>query len=306
MSRLGRILIVGAKGQLGRDLRRSFADAGDLLCWDRRHVDLTRESQVREMVRAAKPDLILNAAAYTAVDRAESEPDLAMAINDRAPHVLAEEARRRDITLVHYSTDYVFDGTKRGPWVETDQPNPLNVYGRTKLAGEEAVRQTGGKHLIFRTSWVYGPHGSNFMLTMLRLGRQHERLNVVNDQIGAPTNSIELADATRSIVEGVITNNFGAVTNWCGMYHMTCSGSTSWYGFAQEIFAKTEASLNGRRPEVCPIPSTDFPTPATRPMNSLLSNKKLEDCFGVRLLPWQVALETLVKQMGRLQFQAAK
>lgn len=191
MSSLGRILIVGAKGQVGRELKRSFTNAGNLLCWDRESVDLARDGQVREMVRSAEPDLILNAAAYTAVDRAEAE--LAMAINAQAPRVLAEEASRRNIPLVHYSTDYIFDGTKPGPWLEMDRPNPLNVYGASKLAGEDAIQQVGGKYLIFRTSWVYGPHGNNFLLTMLRLGRERDRLNIVNDQIGAPTTSIELS-----------------------------------------------------------------------------------------------------------------
>ena len=186
MSSLGRILIVGAAGQVGRELQRCFAGTGELICRDRESVDLAVEDEVRELVRSTSPDLILNAAAYTAVDRAESEPEVAMAINAAAPRVLAEEAHRRDILLVHYSTDYVFDGSKHGPWLETDQPNPLNVYGASKLAGEEAIRQVDGKYLIFRTSWVYGPDGNNFLFTMLRLGRERERLTIVDDQIGEP------------------------------------------------------------------------------------------------------------------------
>ena len=235
MSSQWRILIVGAYGQVGRELQRSFADAGEIISRDRDTVDLAVPDQVRTMVRDAAPDIILNAAAYTAVDRAESEPEAAMAVNARASGILAEEALRAGALLVHYSTDYVFDGSKAGPWVETDRPNPLNVYGASKLAGEEAIQQVGGKYLIFRTSWVYGPHGQNFLLTMLRLGRERESLQIVDDQIGAPTTSIELADATRTIVSGVLAGQFGAPASWAGLYHMTCGGSVSWCGFARAI-----------------------------------------------------------------------
>ncbi|MFP5237362.1 MAG: dTDP-4-dehydrorhamnose reductase [Acidobacteriota bacterium] len=298
MSHFGRILIVGAAGQVGRELQRSFAGTGEILCRDRESVDLAVEDQVRSLVREAQPDLILNAAAYTAVDRAESEPDLAFAINATAPRVLAEEAKKREILLVHYSTDYVFDGSKQGPWVETDQPNPLNTYGKSKLAGEEALRAVGGKYLTFRTSWVYGPHGNNFLLTMLRLGRERDRLNIVGDQIGAPTTSIELADATRSIVQAVLSGHHGAPEEWAGLYHMTCSGSTSWYGFAQEIFATAASVLNGRSPELHSITSDQYPTAALRPMNSVLSNEKLKATFGVELAPWEEALRSTASQLA--------
>ncbi len=203
-----RILIVGNAGQLGRELEKIFAGFGPIVAVDRESVDLADAAQTRELVRRAAPDIILNAAAYTAVDRAETERDLAYAINEQAPRVLAEEALLRNALFVHYSTDYVFDGSKSSPWVETDAPNPLNVYGASKLAGERAVEGVGGKFLIFRTSWVYGPHGNNFLLTMLRLARERDRLSIVDDQIGGPTTSIELARATHLIVTGILAGQF--------------------------------------------------------------------------------------------------
>jgi dTDP-4-dehydrorhamnose reductase len=297
MSGLGRILIVGSAGQLGRELQRSFSSDGELICVDRDEVDIANPDQVRNLVQTVAPDLILNAAAYTAVDKAESEREVATAINAVAPRILAEEARRRDILLVHYSTDYIFDGSKESPWLETDQPNPLNVYGASKLAGEQAIAAVGGKHLIFRTSWVYGPHGNNFLLTMLRLGRERDRLTIVDDQTGGPTTSIALADATRAIVDGVLAGSFGSVEDWAGLYHMTCSGTTTWAGFARAIFTRAGSLLADRTPEVIPIESKDYPTPATRPLYSVLSNEKLAAQFGVRLPPWQAALDATLQQL---------
>ncbi len=293
-----RILIIGYAGQVGAELQRSFSDAGEIICHDRDTVDLAVPEQVRAMVRRAVPEIILNAAAYTAVDRAESEPEAAMAVNARAPGILAEEALRSGALLVHYSTDYVFDGSKAGPWIETDTPSPLNVYGASKLAGEEAVQQAGGKYLIFRTSWVYGPHGNNFLLTMLRLGRERESLDIVDDQFGAPTSSIELAGATSAIVSGVLAGRFGSTGNWAGLYHMTCSGSTSWCGFARAIFARVDSLLHGKVPAVRPIPSAEYSTPAERPRNSVLSNEKLHSRFGVRLAPWETALDAVLTRLG--------
>ncbi len=298
MSERPRILIVGAGGQVGVELQRSFADYGEIICRDRDTVDLALPDQVRAMVRDAAPEIILNAAAYTAVDRAESAPDVAMAVNAQAPAILAEEALCTGALLVHYSTDYVFDGSKTSPWVETDKTNPLNVYGASKLAGEEAIQKVGGKYLIFRTSWVFGPHGQNYLLTMLRLGRERDSLNIVDDQIGAPTTSIELADATRSIVGGVLGGQFGTAPNWAGLYHMTCSGSVSWCGFARAIFARAQALLDGRMPVVNPISSTEYPTPAKRPQNSCLSNEKLDARFAVRLAPWDTALDEALRRLA--------
>ena len=291
MSRAGRILILGSTGQLGRELQRSFSGYGEVIARGRETVDFSGEDQLRSAVRTASPDVILNAAAYTAVDRAESEPDLAMAVNGHAPGVLAEEANRLGALFVHYSTDYVFDGTKAGAWEETDAPNPLNVYGASKLAGERAVEQVGRKHLIFRTSWVYGPHGKNFLLTMLRLGKERDLLKVVDDQVGAPTTSIALADATRSIVASIFEGRCGSAESWAGVYHMTCGGSVSWRGFADAIFMRAQNLLGGRRPATAPIPTSEYPTPARRPQNSVLSNKKLNAAFGVQLPSWGDALD---------------
>jgi dTDP-4-dehydrorhamnose reductase len=264
----------------------------------RESADLADPDQICDLVRRVRPAVILNAAAYTAVDRAESEPERAMAINALAPRILADEALRSDALLVHYSTDYVFDGQKSGPWTEEDAPAPLNVYGASKLAGEQAIRESGARHLIFRTSWVYGVHGSNFLLTMLRLGRQRGRISVVDDQSGAPTSSIELARVTRQIVDGALAGQFGGPEVWAGLYHMTCAGSTSWCGFAQAIFARAGKLLEDKSPLVIPISSVDYPAPAARPRNSVLSNARLEARFGVRLVPWQTALNAVIEKLG--------
>lgn len=298
MSSQQRVLIVGNAGQVGVELQRSFAGFGEIIGVDRESVDLADAKQVRALVRRIEPTIILNAAAYTAVDRAESELELAQAINDEAPRILAEEALRTDALLVHYSTDYVFDGTKQGPWTEQDTPAPLSVYGATKLDGEEAILQTGGKVLIFRTSWVYGPHGSNFLLTMLRLARQRDSLSIVSDQIGSPTTSIELARATHAVVSGVMAGQFGKSEDWAGLYHMTCSGSVSWCGFAQAIFARAGKLLDGKVPVVTPITSAEYPTAAKRPQNSVLSNAKLDARFGVKLASWEAALDTVIEALG--------
>ncbi len=296
-----RVLITGAGGQVGRELLRSFEGTAEVFACDRHTLDLSAPDQIRNKVRSAAPDIIINAGAYTAVDRAESEKELATAINARAPGILAEEALRTGALFVHYSTDYVFDGSKSGPWTETDETNPLNAYGATKLAGEEAIRQVGGRYLIFRTSWVYGPEGKNFVLTMLRLGRERDSLNVVDDQIGAPTSSIELASATRKIVTGILAEQFGPPAEWAGLYHMTCFGSVSWCGFARAIFLQGPQMLDGKSPKVNPIPSSEFPTPAKRPQNSVLSNEKLYERFGIRLSPWESALDEVLKAIATQQ-----
>lgn len=292
-----RLLILGSSGQVGVELQRRMADAGEIIVLGRDTVDLARPEQMRGIVRSARPDVILNAAAYTAVDRAESEPDLARSINAVAPGVLAEEALRLGALLVHYSTDYVFDGSKTGSWLETDATNPLNVYGATKLAGEQAIQQVGGRFLIFRTSWVYGSHGKNFLLTMLRLGRERERLSIVDDQIGAPTTSSELAKATRDIVMSVLRENADSTAGWSGVYHMTCSGSVSWCGFARAIFARAGVLLDGKKPEVAPISSNEYPTPARRPRNSVMSNEKVNAQFGVSLASWESALDHAMESL---------
>jgi dTDP-4-dehydrorhamnose reductase len=292
-----RVLILGSAGQVGWELQRSFGDAAEVFACDRDMVDLTVPEQLRKIVRETKPDVILNAAAYTAVDRAESEPEIAMAINATVPQLLAQESLRTGALLVHYSTDYVFDGTKSSPWVETDGVHPLNVYGASKLAGERAIAEAGGKFLIFRTSWVYGPRGNNFLLTMLRLGREREVLRIVDDQIGAPTSSIDLARATRIVVDEVLDGRAGTADTWAGVYHMTSGGSVSWCGFATSIFERGSSLLEGKTPKVQPIPTSDYPTPAKRPRNSVLSNEKMAARFDVRLPVWNVALDEVLRRL---------
>jgi dTDP-4-dehydrorhamnose reductase len=290
-----RILILGKSGQLGSELARIFADFGVVVAVGRESVDLADAAQLRAVVRAASPDVILNAAAYTAVDRAETESDLALAVNAHAPCILAEEARHRNALLVHYSTDYVFDGRKSEPWTETDKPLPLNIYGASKLAGEQAIQEIGGNYLIFRTSWVYGPRGNNFLFTMLRLARERTALSIVDDQIGAPTTSIELARATRGLVAGLLADRFGSLQECSGICHMTCAGSTSWFGFAQAIFARSSTLLGVQAPELVRIATKDYPTPATRPLNSVLSNARLHARFAVQLAPWESALQEVME-----------
>ena len=297
MSERPRVLLIGGSGQLGLELQRSFAGTNPLVAVDREVVDLTVPDQIRSVVERVKPDVILNAAAFTAVDRAESQPEIAAAVNARAPRILAEEALRIGALVVHYSTDYVFDGSKEGPWTEDDAPAPLSEYGRTKLAGEEAIRQVGGHFLIFRTSWVHGPHGENFLQTMLRLGRERDELSVVDDQFGAPTTSLELARVTREVVGGVLAGKFGKTEEWAGLYHMTCGGQTTWCGFARAIFARAGELLGGRTPEVKAIPTTAYPTPAKRPRNSVLSNVRLQERFGIGLKTWEEALDEVLGQM---------
>src|ERR1700761_1245299 len=269
MSQAQKILILGAGGQVGTELQRSFANAGEVIALSRETADLSRPEELRSLIRQLHPDVILNAAAYTAVDRAESEPELALTINGEAPRILAEEAASLNALLVHYSTDYVFDGSKRSPWEEADETNPLNVYGRTKLAGERAIQEVGGRYLIFRTSWVYGPHGRNFLLTMLKLGRERDQLRIVDDQFGAPTSSSAIADATRKSVDPALSGTVGTGAQWSGIYHLTCGGETTWCRFAQAIFAQQHASY--KSPEVVAISSSEFPTAAVRPKNSVLS-----------------------------------
>jgi dTDP-4-dehydrorhamnose reductase len=243
--------------------------------FDRFGLDLADTPPLVATVRALQPAVIVNAAAYTAVDKAEAERDMAFAVNATAPRVLAEEAKRIGALLVHYSTDYVFDGEKASPYVEDDAPRPTSVYGESKLAGEQAILKSGCRHLILRTSWVYGPRGKNFYLTMLRLAKERPELRVVDDQVGAPTSSLEIARATATLL------GKGAR----GLYHMTAAGETSWCGFARAIFAAA-----GIATPVVPIPTADYPTPARRPRNSRLDCSRLRADFGVALAPWEEAL----------------
>jgi len=288
-----RILLVGRIGQVGWELRRTLAPMARLTAVDFPQIDLTKPDSIRQAVRAARPRIIINAAAYTAVDKAESEPDLALQINGRAPGVLAEEAKKLGALLVHYSTDYIFDGAKREGYVETDKPNPAGAYGRSKLAGDEAVQAAGGAHLVFRLCWVYGARGQNFMLTMMRLARERETLRVVNDQTGCPTWSRMIAETTALALKLTLAaRDWNAFT---GVYHLAASGATSWHGFAQAIVELMPPE--GRKCSVVEAISTaEYPLPAKRPAYSVLDCGKLERTFGLRLPHWKDSLEQVFEK----------
>ncbi|MDO9268974.1 MAG: dTDP-4-dehydrorhamnose reductase [Methylobacter sp.] len=283
-----RILLTGANGQVGWELRRTLSCLGEVVALDSKALNLAGADAVRQKVREIAPVIIVNPAAHTAVDKAEIEAELARAVNAIAPGVLAEEAARIDALLVHYSTDYVFNGSGTTPWREDDACEPLNVYGTTKLEGERAIQASGCRHLIFRTSWVYGARGSNFLLTMRRLMRERPELKIVADQIGAPTWCRDLAEATALVLSQLRDANQTAP--W-GVYHMTNGGETSWLGFAEAIQA-----LGDTHARLLPIPSSDYPTPAQRPLNSRLNNDRLEQAFGLRLQDWRAALALCVDE----------
>jgi dTDP-4-dehydrorhamnose reductase len=282
------ILLTGVNGQVGFELARSLQGLGQVAALDRGALDLGDPDQIRRVVRDLRPALIVNPAAYTAVDKAETDVDAAMRINAEAPGVLAEEAKRLGAALVHYSTDYVFDGSKDGTYVEDDTVNPQNVYGKSKLAGEQAIAASGCDHLIFRTSWVYGLRGKNFLLTMLKLGAERPELRVVADQIGAPTWSATIATATAHVLaQSLASGSTGWWREHAGIYHLTAAGATSWHGFAQAIF---DIALGESGPKVLPIPAADYLVPAKRPANSRMSHDKLAEHFGLRLPAWDEAL----------------
>ncbi|HNQ04102.1 MAG TPA: dTDP-4-dehydrorhamnose reductase [Thiobacillaceae bacterium] len=284
-----RILLTGANGQVGWELHRTLATLGQVVAMDSRAMDLADPDAIRRALAEVRPRLIVNPAAYTAVDQAEREPDLARKVNAEAPGILAEAAAKSGALLVHYSTDYVFGGGGISPWKENDPTAPVNVYGATKLAGEQAIIASGCHHLIFRTSWVYGARGTNFLLTMRRLVRERPELKIVDDQVGAPTWCRGLAEATAQVLAQLASPLRGAdrPEPW-GVYHMTNAGETSWYGFAQAILDWEGLAAP---PRLLPIPSTDYPTPAHRPLNSRLDNGKLARVFGLRLPPWRDALK---------------
>ena len=295
-----RILLTGATGQVGRELLPALAPLGELVATARSRapgtadwavLDVTDVEALRKTVRDLQPDVIVNAAAYTAVDRAESEPNEALAANGIAPGVLADEARRIDAWLVHYSTDYVFDGRGARPWREEDAPAPLSVYGKTKLAGEEAIRASGARHLILRISWIYAAHGKNFVTTMLRLAAEKTELRVVDDQIGAPTPASLVAAATAHVLRTANGSPGALAANRGGIIHLACAGETSWRGFAEEIFRLARvAGLPLAVKHVAPITTAEYPTPARRPLNSRLDCARAAARFGLRLSDWREAL----------------
>lgn len=293
------ILLIGKNGQVGWELERLLGSLGPLVSLDVPDIDLADPESIRSVVRAQRPRLVVNAAAYTAVDKAEEERELAMAVNGVAPGLLAEEMKRSGGALVHYSTDYVFDGEKSAPYREDDRPNPVNEYGRTKLAGEEAVRAVAAPHLIFRTSWVYGARGQNFLLTMLRLFRQREELRIVADQIGAPTWSRLIAEVTVQVLRcsGAVGDP-SALPRTDGLYHLTAGGATSWYGFAESIRELDPARETQLVRRLVPISTGEFPTWARRPRNSRLDCSHFCRTFGISLPRWDDSLGQVMGQIA--------
>ena len=295
-----KILLLGKNGQVGWELQRSLSALGELVALDRHGAaglsgDLSQPDALAATVRAVRPDVIVNAAAHTAVDKAESEPELATLLNATAPGVLAREAAALGAWLIHYSTDYVFDGSGDQPRTEQATTAPLSVYGRTKLEGEEQIRQSGCRHLVFRTSWVYGARGGNFAKTMLRLAAERDRLTVIGDQIGAPTGADLIADVTaHALRDAARRDDVG------GTYHLVAGGETSWHGYACHVIEWARA--RGRPVKVAPeaierVPTTAFPTPAARPRNSRLATQKLQQTFGLALPAWQVGVDRLLAEL---------
>jgi len=294
-----KILLLGKNGQVGWELQRSLAPLGEVIALDRHSQDLCGDLSdlqgLARTVQTVRPDLIVNAAAHTAVDKAESEPELARTLNALAPAVLAQEAHKLGAWLVHYSTDYVFDGSGNRPWIEADTPAPLSVYGQTKLEGEQNIQAACGKHLIFRTSWVYAARGANFAKTMLRLAQERERLTVIDDQFGAPTGAELIADITAHAIHHLLQRPQDA-----GLYHLAASGETTWNKYAKHVIAQAGLSHIATKiiaNEVAPVPSSAFPTPARRPHNSRLDTTRLQSAFGLRLPPWQYGVDRMLAEI---------
>lgn len=296
-----KLLLLGKNGQVGWELQRSLAPLGELLALDRHSArycgDLSKPQELAQTVLAYKPDIIVNAAAHTAVDKAESEPDLARCLNTDAPAALAKAATQVGAWLVHYSTDYVFDGSGSHARLEDEGTGPLSVYGQTKLDGEQAIAASGCKHLIFRTSWVYAALGGNFAKTMLRLAQESDKLTVINDQHGVPTGADLIADVTAHALRQVQAAQNSAMT---GVYHLVASGETTWHGYASHVIEEAKRispALGWQVAEVAPVPTSAFPTPATRPLNSRLSTAKLQQAFGLVLPPWQQGVDRMLKEI---------
>jgi dTDP-4-dehydrorhamnose reductase len=290
--KIPKILIFGRVGQVGWELRHKLACLGPITSAGSPDIDFSRPDTIRDAIRAVQPSVIVNAAAYTAVDKAEAAPETAWAINAAGPGIIAEEAQRLGALMIHYSTDYVYDGSKQSPWVETDAPNPLNVYGKSKLAGDQAIAAVGGDYLILRTSWVYGARGGNFLLTMLRLAKERSELRIVDDQTGSPTTSESIAQATAQILAQVTRPGHG-LDGRSGVYHLTSSGQTTWFGFAKQFLSKQPVC-----PTLTPIPSSEYPVPAKRPVNSVLSCQRLAETFGVRMPSWESSLDLVLEALA--------
>lgn len=293
-----KILLTGKSGQVGWELNRSLLPLGEVVALDRSQADLSKPEELRPLVRSIKPDVIVNAAAYTAVDKAESEEELATTINGVSPGVLAEEASNIGALLVHYSTDYVFDGSKNSPYLENDVPNPLNAYGRSKLSGEQAIHSTGANYLIFRTSWVYASRGQNFLRTIIRLSKERESLRVVADQIGIPTWARLIAETTAHCLKQSLEEMRNR-TFQSGLYNLTSSGETSWFGFSNSIveIAHIESVEGLIIKGIEPISTSEYPTAAKRPLNSRLSIEKLQCKFNLKMPQWLHALQLCMEEI---------
>lgn len=294
-----KILLLGKNGQVGWELQRSLAPLGEVLALDRHSTDfcgdLSQPERLAQTVRDWRPDVVVNAAAHTAVDKAESEPELARCLNATAPAALAQAAAEVGAWLVHYSTDYVFNGQGDQPWQESSPTGPLSVYGQTKLEGEQHIAASGCKHLIFRTSWVYAARGGNFAKTMLRLAGERERLTVIDDQHGAPTGADLIADVTAHAIRSVLQK-----PELGGVYHLVASGETTWHGYASHVIAQArhiQPEQGLKVTEIAPVPTTAFPTPAQRPLNSRLSTHKLQQAFGLVLPPWQQGVNRMLAEI---------
>ena len=285
-----KILLAGKNGQVGWELNRSLSKLGTVFAMGREDMDLSKPETLRPVIQDIRPDIIINAAAYTAVDKAESEPDIAMTVNGIAPGMIAKEAKKIGATVIHYSTDYVFDGKATSPYKEENPTYPLSVYGNSKLAGEQAVIQAGIPHIIFRTSWVYSLRGSNFLITMQKLAQTRKQIKVVDDQTGAPTSARAIGESTAHILgQGLKAGTTkSSIFSHPGVFHMSCGGETNWFGFAKIIFRLSGLSEGT---EVIPISTSEYPTPAARPKYSLLSNKRLKQVFHHQMPPWQDALQ---------------
>ena len=293
-----KIFLTGKNGQVGWELHRTLLHLGKIITFDRNALDLSDPETLRKTLNEVKPDIIVNAAAYTAVDKAEEEESLAMTINGDAPAVMAEEAKKLGALLVHYSTDYVFSGEKDGAYTENDAPCPLNAYGRSKLAGEQLIQQSGCDYLIFRTSWVYASRGANFLLTMLRLAQERDSLSIVGDQYGSPTWARHIAGTTSHCIGHAI--NRRSSDDFCsGLFHLTSSGSTSWHGFSETIIemAVERLGLELSVSNICAIPTVEYPTPAERPKNSCLSSIKIEKEFKLTMPDWKECLDLCIEGM---------
>ena len=296
-----RILLFGANGQVGWELQRSLSPLGEILACDLNNVDLENQSALKALILDYKPTVIVNAAAHTAVDKAESEPEKAKRINADAVEIMASEAKKLNAWLIHYSTDYVYDGTKANTesYIETDTTNPQSVYGKTKLQGEESIRKSECKHLIFRTSWVYAAHGNNFIKTMIRLAKEKDELKIIADQTGAPTSAELIADITALCLHQLFHNNHNN-EQLIGTYHLTPTGETNWHGFAKFAISealKKGASLKTTPEKIYPITTSEYPLPATRPANSRLNCTKLCNSFMIQLPPWQKHVTRLISEI---------